>query len=120
MAKFMGILHHPPGVFQNLSPEEAQRVFGSFAAWMDKIRASGRFVSSEKLAEEGGKLLGMQKGRLCVIDGPFVETKEVVGGYFVIRAANYEEALELVRDCPFLNFGRIDLRQTDAAGCGGD
>ena len=51
------------------------------------------------------------------MDGPYTESKEVVAGYFVFRAANYEEALELVRDCPFLQDGRVALRQTDPTGC---
>ena len=97
-----------------------QRKVGKYQAWMAKIHSSGRYVSSEKLAEEGGKLLGLQKGRLNIVDGPYTEAKEVVGGYFVFRAANYEEAIELTRDCPFLDDGRIELRQTDPMGCGGE
>jgi hypothetical protein len=57
---------------------------------------------------------------VSIVDGPYIETKEVVGGYFVLRAANYEEALEVVRDCPFLEDGRIEVRQTDPRGCGGE
>jgi hypothetical protein len=120
MAKFMLILHNTPGVWRNLSPEEMQRKVEKYQAWADKIRSSGRHVSSEKLGEEGGKLLSLQKGRVNITDGPYSEAKEVVGGYFLFRAANYEEAIELTRDCPFLEDGRIELRQTDPIGCGGD
>ena len=120
MAKFMLILHQTPGSWQQLSPEELQRKVESYQAWANKIRASGRHVSSEKLGEEGGKLLSLRKGRLSIVDGPYSEAKEVVGGYFMFRAANYEEAIELTRDCPFLEDGRIELRQTDPTGCGGE
>jgi hypothetical protein len=120
MAKFMLILHKTPGIWRQLSPEEMQRKVEKYRAWMDKIHSSGRHVSSEKLGEEGGKHLGLQKGRLTIVDGPYSESKEVVGGYFVFRAANYEEAIELTRDCPFLDDGRIELRQTDPMGCGGE
>jgi hypothetical protein len=113
-------LHNNPGDWQRISPEEMQRKVERYQAWVDKIRSSDRYVTSEKLAEEGGKLLGLQKGRLNVVDGPYGEAKEVVGGYFVFRAADYEEAIELSRDCPFLEDGRIELRQTDPRGCGGD
>jgi hypothetical protein len=116
----MLILHNTPGIWRNLSPEEMQRKVEKYQAWVDKIRSSSRHVSSEKLGEEGGKLLSLQKGRVQIIDGPFSEAKEVVGGYFVFRAANYEEAIELTRDCPFLEDGRIELRQTDPRGCGGE
>ena len=120
MAKFMLILHNTPGIWRDLSPEEIQRKVEKYQAWINKIRSSGRHVSSEKLGEEGGKVLSVQKGRLNTVDGPYSETKEVVGGYFVLRAANYDEAIELTRDCPFLEDGRIELRQTDPMGCGGE
>jgi hypothetical protein len=120
MAKFMLILHNAPDVRRNLSPEEMQRKVEKYQAWIEKIRSSGRLVSSEKLGEEGGKILSLQKGRVHIVDGPYSETKEVVGGYFVFRAANYDEAIELTRACPFLDDHRIELRQTDPMGCGGD
>jgi hypothetical protein len=120
MAKFMLILHNNPGDWQRISPEEMQRKVERYQVWIDKIRSSDRYVTSEKLGEEGGKLLSVQKGRLNVVDGPYGEAKEVVGGYFVFRAANYEEAIELTRDCPFLDDGRIEIRQTDPRGCGGE
>jgi hypothetical protein len=97
-----------------------QRKALRYQEWVERIRASGRHVSSEKLAEEGGKLLSVKNGRLSVVDGPYAETKEVVGGYFVFRAADYDEAIKLARDCPFFEDGRIALRQTDPRGCGGE
>jgi hypothetical protein len=120
MAKFMLILNQTPGVWKQLSPEEIQRKVQSYQAWIGKFRTNGRYVSSEKLGEEGGKLVSLQNGRPNVVDGPYVESKEVVGGYILFRAANYDEAIELIRDCPFLQDGRIALRQTDPMGCGGE
>jgi hypothetical protein len=116
----MLILHQTPGLLRSLPPEELQRKVQKYQAWVEKIRSGGRYVSSEKLGEEGGKLLSAREGRVSVLDGPYSETKEVVGGYFVFRAANYEEAIELTRGCPFLEDGRIALRQTDPMGCGGE
>jgi hypothetical protein len=120
MAKFMLILHQKPGSWQQMSPEELQRKVEKYQGWVAKFRSSGRYVSGEKLGDEGGKLLSLQNGRPTLMDGPYAEAKEVVAGYFLFRAANYEEAMELIRDCPFLDDGRIALRQTDPAGCGGE
>jgi hypothetical protein len=120
MAKFMLVLHTTPGKWNGLSPEEIQRKVGRYQTWIDKIHSSGRHVASEKLGEESGKLLALQEGRLSVVDGPYSEAKEVLGGFLVFRAANYEEAIELTRDCPFLDDGRIVIRQTDPMGCGGE
>src|SRR5436190_1130862 len=101
MAKFMLIIHQMPGSWQQLSPEELQRKVELYQGWVAKFRASGRYISGEKLAEDGGKLLSLKNGRPTLMDGPYAEVKEVVGGYFLFRAANYEEAVELTRDCPF-------------------
>jgi len=120
MAKFMLILHNRPNAWKNLTPEEMKRKFERYQAWSNGIKASGRYVSGEKLGEEGGKALTLKEGRMTVVDGPYAEAKEVVGGYLVFRAANYEEALELVRNCPMLDDHRIELRQTDPGGCGGE
>jgi hypothetical protein len=119
--KFMLILHHKPNTNTKLSPAEMQQVMGKYQAWFDKIRASGKYVSSDKLMDEGGKVMTMQNGRIGVIDGPYSEAKEVVGGYLVVRAENYDEAIEMFRDCPHLAFGgRLEVRKTDAMGCGGE
>jgi hypothetical protein len=120
MAKFMLIINQAPGAWQRLSPEELQRKAEKYQGWVEKFRSSGRYVSGEKLMEDGGKLMSLERGRRTIMDGPYTEAKEVLGGYFLFRAANYEEAVELIRDCPFLDDGRIALRQTDPMGCGGE
>jgi hypothetical protein len=120
MPKFMVILHSAPGVWQKLAADEAEQKVARYQDWMNGIQSSGRHVSGEKLEEEGGKLLTRQKGRANVLDGPYSEAKEVVGGYFVLRAANYDEAVELLRDSPFLDDYRMEIRQTDPLGCGGE
>lgn len=121
MAKFMLILHETPGGFRKLSPEEMQRTFQRYQNWVDKkMRATERLITSDKLKEDGGKIMTRQGGRVSVIDGPYSEAKEVVGGFFLFRAASYEDALELISDCPHLDFGRIEVRQVDPMGCGGE
>lgn len=120
MPKFMLILQSPPDLWRGLSADVRERKFAAYKAWNDQLRASGRYVTGEKLAEEGGKALTRKQGRLSVIDGPYAESKEVVGGYVIFRAADYAEAVELVRDSPFLDDYQIAIRQTDSLGCGGD
>jgi len=116
MAKFLLILHQGPGSYHHLSPTEREQMFGKYQAWMEKLRAAGKLLASDKLREEGGKVLTQPKGKLTVVDGPYIEAKEVVGGYFLIQAASYQEATELARECPHLGFGRIEVRETDPMG----
>ncbi len=116
----MLILQNRPGSRDSASPEETLLRIERYQAWVAAIRASGRYVSSEKLGEEGGKVLDGRSGRVTVMDGPYIETNEVVAGYFVFRAADYHEAIALTRECPFLEEFQIAIRQTDPMGCGGE
>lgn len=116
----MLLLHMPTEGFPDLSPEEIQQLIGRYQAWVEQVKSSGRYVVSDKLMDEGGKVVSLDQGRVTVVDGPYSETKEVIGGYFTLRAADYAEAVEMVRDCPFLESGRIIIRQTDPMGCGGE
>jgi hypothetical protein len=120
MPKFMLILSSRPGVLQALSPEELQRKMEKYHSWADKLRANGRYVSGEKLGDDGGRILAQKGGRLSIVDGPFADAKEVVGGFMLLRAASYDEALDLTRDCPMLEEYTLTIRETDPSGCGGD
>jgi hypothetical protein len=120
MAKFMLIVLEPPGKgFQSFSPDVAQRLGEKAQAWAAQLRATGKHVGGEKLKEEGGKVVARQKDRIAVIDGPYAEVKEVVGGVMTILADSYDEALELARTCPLLEYARIAVREVDPMGCGG-
>jgi hypothetical protein len=115
MARFMLLLHDNPGNGADASPEEIQAIIGEYVAWRRGIESSGKLVGGEKLADEGGRDLSLADGELRVVDGPFSEAKEVVGGYFTIEAADYDEAIAIASDCPHLKYGsRIELRQIDA------
>jgi hypothetical protein len=117
MPKFMLIVHGTP--YADLPPTERQQMLEKYYAWGEKVRAAGIVVNGEKLAEEGGKTMGLQNGRVTVTDGPYSETKEVVGGFMVVRLNSYQEAIELCRDHPHLAFGgRLLVRQTDPMGRG--
>lgn len=115
MSKFMLLLHDDPQDAASASPEEIQAVISEYVAWRETIEARGQLVGSEKLADEGGRDLSLVDGRVRVVDGPFSEAKEVVGGFFMIEAADYGEAVALASDCPHLKYGRrIELRQVEA------
>jgi len=77
-------------------------------AWRTNLNAPG-----EKLCDGTARFLRKSSGKIAVSDGPFVETKEMVAGYFMIEANDYDHAVELTRDCPHLEFGPIEIRQVD-------
>ena len=92
-----------------MSPEIMQQLLEKYMNYMQKLRDGGHLISGEPL-EETGKILSGKRGSK-VTDGPFTESKEAVAGYFLIRARDLEEAVELSRDCPiFENGGEIEVR----------
>ena len=113
MSKFLLLLHSNPQDWAGMSPAEMQKALEKFIALRTKIQNQGIFLGSNKLAEEPGKVL-RGHGQIRVTDGPYSETKEVLGGYFLVEAANYEEAVKIARDCPGLEYNStIELRQVD-------
>lgn len=114
MPKYMLILHDDMAALSQLSPDDMQRVLARYMAWSDKLGAAGHLRGGEKLKDEGGKHLTAKGGKLVVRDGPYAEAKEVVGGYFMLEATDYAEAVRLCEDCPHLALGgRIELREID-------
>jgi hypothetical protein len=114
MPQYILLLREAPSDFSNFSPEETQQIIGEYVAWRSKIQAEGKFVGSNKLREEGGRHVSMRNGKARIVDGPYAEAKEVMGGYFIINAANYDEAVETSKGCPHLKYdGWIEVREIE-------
>ena len=112
MSQFMLLIRNGDEPSQ-LSPEEIQQAIQRFSAWARKLREQGRLVAAEKLKDNEGLLLSTRNGQI-VVDGPFAETKETIGGYFLIEAGNLEQAIEITKECPALdNGGKVELREVE-------
>ena len=110
MNDFLLILHDlTDSPFHKMSPEEMQSVIARYGQWAGQMATQGRLKGGHKLEDGTARHIS---GR-TVTDGPFPETKEVVGGYFVISAASYDEAVKLSSTCPHLDFGRIEVRRIE-------
>jgi hypothetical protein len=96
-----------------LSPEEIQQAIQRFSAWARKLREQGKLIAAEKLKDNEGLMLSARNGQIMV-DGPFAETKETIGGYFIVEAGNLEEAVEITKACPALSQGgKVELREVE-------
>ncbi len=94
---------------KGLSPEEMQRVAGQWMAWFEGLTAQGKAIAGSPLEREG-KIVSGKNGRV-VADGPFAESKEEVGGYFLLRVDSIEEAVAIAQQCPGLAYGaRVEVR----------
>ncbi|MGD9588953.1 MAG: YciI family protein [Pyrinomonadaceae bacterium] len=117
MPNYLMLLHEAPADFSQFSAEQIQGVIQEYIDWRHRIEAEGKFVGGEKLKDEGGKHLAGANGSMRVTDGPYTEAKEVIGGFFMISAANYDEAVDTASGCPHLKYGgRIELREIEPTG----
>jgi hypothetical protein len=109
MAQFMLFLYDDPADWQNISPEEMQKAIEKYVAWGSKPF----MVSSQRLAADTGRVIRSGRGGTPrASDGPYSETKEVLGGYYLIEADNYDHAVQRAMDHPHLEYGgTIEVRQ---------
>jgi hypothetical protein len=90
---------------ERLSPEELQQVVSDWYDWFERLKAEGKCIGGHPLEDEG-KIVSGPKGR-SVADGPFVESKEAIGGYFYLKVADMDEAVAIARQCPGLDYGAV-------------
>jgi hypothetical protein len=91
------------------SPERAQQMMQKWMAWFKELADNGHVKDRGQPLERAGKLVNGK--RKAVIDGPFAEAKDVVGGYTLILAKDLNEAAELSKGCPILEVdGQVEVR----------
>jgi hypothetical protein len=95
--------------YKGLSSEEMQQVGDKWMAWFKGLMADGRAVAGNPLEREGKIVSGKTR---VVSDGPFAESKESIGGYFLLKVDSMDDAVAIAKDCPGLPYGiRVEVRQ---------
>src|ERR1041385_2915163 len=90
---------------KGLSPEEMQKVVSDWKNWFDRLTAGGKALAGQPLEREG-KVVSGKNGRV-VADGPFAESKEAIGGYFLLKVNSLDEAVAIAKECPGLPYGAV-------------
>ena len=93
--------------YQDLTPGEIEEAMGRFTAWFEKLNREGKVKSSDPLAAAGKTITN----RNTITDGPFAESKEAVAGFFVVQAVSLDEAVDIAKGCPGLEYGQtVEVR----------
>jgi len=113
MAKFMLLIRGGDDETRDYTPEQYQQVIQRYIDWSAKLRREGRNHGGDEL-KAGGKVVRMRGGQ-AIVDGPYTETKEAIGGYFIIEAIDIDEAAEVAKGCPVLDHGGlVEVREINA------
>ena len=97
------------GGLNSESPEVMQKHMQKWHAWVEKLRKDGTYVAGEPLLPGGKKITGANK---TITDGPFTEAKDIIGGFFIVNAESYNDAVAIAKDCPdYSHGGTVEVRQ---------
>lgn len=107
MKKFLILLREDLSAVNQMTPEQMEADIAEYMQWVEGLKKNGRHVMSAPL-ETSGAMVSKHK---IETDGPFIESKEAISGFFVIMAKDMEEAISITQSCPiFKNEGLVELR----------
>jgi hypothetical protein len=109
--KYLCLIYSDETQWQKLSGEETEKVMAEYREFSRGVRDSGHFVDGNRLQPTGAATtVRVRNGKLSTTDGPFAETKEQLGGYFMIDARDLNEAIQIASRIPGARYGCIEVR----------
>lgn len=104
--KYLGLAYFTPERFAAMAPDDVKALVSQCPALDEEMRATGKVLVSASLGDlDGWRTLRPRNGRTHVSDGPYTESKEAVGGLFIIEADSLEEALDIASMHPAARLG---------------
>src|SRR4030095_3740268 len=109
MKDFIFLFRSPQIEMQKLSPDQMQELMGKWSTWIQKLSDAERYRFGDRLSRENAKIVS-DFGNV-ITDGPYIESKEIVGGYIIVQADTMDEAVEISKECPIYNIkGTVEVR----------
>jgi hypothetical protein len=107
---YMLLIVEPQGQRRRRAPEEGRGLYHRMLDYTESLKARGVLLASDSLRASAARL-SIRGGRQSVLDGPFTESKELVGGFFLLDCATLEQALGLAAECPAAEWATIEVRE---------
>ena len=98
-------------VMEQMAPADAEKHFQEYADFTADIKRKGHFIAANRLTPADTAItVRVRNGKVSTTDGPFAETKEQFGGYYVIEATDLNEAIQIAAKIPGARFGCVEVR----------
>jgi len=108
---FLLLIYHPETVWNNRTQPEQEGIYREYRQLIDELTAAGKYKAGNQLeASAAASTVRVRNGRPAVTDGPFVETKEQLGGFFYVEAEDLQEAQAIAARIPSAREGSIEVR----------
>jgi hypothetical protein len=109
--KFLGMAYEEERTLDELSEREWLELRKATLDYVEALRQSGRLIDTQALqSTTTASTVRVRDGKLTITDGPFAETKEVLGGFFIVEARDIAEAIEIAAKWPSARFGSVEVR----------
>ena len=109
--KYLCLVYQEEKAAVNVPREQMERALQDYRAFTEEIKKSGHFVASNGLKPtDAATTVRVRNGKLSATDGPFAETKEQLGGYFLIEAKDLNDAIQVAGRIPSAKWGSIEVR----------
>ena len=109
--QYMCLIYSDESTWQNMPEDERNAVYGEYMTFTQSIRDSGNHVAGDALQSiSTDTSVRVRNGEALVTDGPFAETKEQLGGYYLVEAKDVDEALKIAQRIPSARYGTIEVR----------
>jgi len=109
--KYMLLIYHEEQAWDKLTENERQAMYADYRKFSEELVASGNYVSGSELHPVAtATSIRVRDGKQLITDGPFAETKEQLGGYYLIEAKDLDEAISIAARIPSARVGTIEVR----------
>lgn len=109
--QYMILIYSDEAAWGSMKPEDMEKEFGKYMQYSKELAASGCMRGGASLQPTAtATSVRVRNGKTSTTDGPFAETKEQLGGYYIIEAASLDEAVKWAAKCPGANYGTCEVR----------
>ncbi len=108
--QYLLLLHSDPGFWDSRSPDQMAAIIEEHNKLIDELKAGGKYLGSEPLVRDVVTTVRVRGGKSEVVDGPFAESKELLGGFYFVDLADLDEAMAVAARIPDARVGGIEIR----------
>lgn len=109
--QYLCLIYEDEKAWQTMPPVEGEKILGEYHAYTESISKSGHLVGGNALQPtHTATTVRVRQGKIATTDGPFAETKEQLGGYYLLKARDLNEAIQLASRIPGARFGSVEVR----------
>lgn len=108
---FLLLIVEPKDQRRVRTPEEGRAVYARMVDYSARLKDQGVLMATNSLRSDAVRL-NVESGKKRVVDGPFAESKELIGGFFLLKCDTREQALEFAGECPAAEWASIEVRET--------